>query len=197
MGEQRQGPGLVPGPGRAAVRGTRREVAQQQFDQAVRHVKPGQAGRLDDRPAYLLPGHGDQQDLAFLERGGQFRVAQRAVVEVGPQGQHHEGRAGQRADGRDEPMLLGLVPAGGEDLFELIHHDERPRAGAAGDELGRRTRVAAQRRLDGGRVGACCAGAAGSVPAGPVAGQCQQGRWWLGPAGPVAGPARPAAWLPG
>ena len=44
MGQQRQGPGLVGGPGRAAVRGVRREVAEQQLDQAVLHGRAGPGG---------------------------------------------------------------------------------------------------------------------------------------------------------
>ena len=99
MGQQRQRPGLVPGPRRAALGGAGREVPQQQLDQAVVHVQPGQAGRLDDRasePRWRVIG--PDHDLALLERAGQLRVAQRPVVEVGPQGEHHDGRPGQRAD---------------------------------------------------------------------------------------------------
>ena len=94
MGQQGQGPGLVGGPGRAAFRGVRREVAEQQLDQAVLHGEPGQAGWLDDGAAHLMPGHRPHHDLVLLERPGQLRVPERAVVEVRPQGGHHHGRAG-------------------------------------------------------------------------------------------------------
>ena len=69
-------------------------------------------------------------------------------------------------------MLLRLVPAGGEDLFELVHHDDQPWAAGVGDEPGRITRVAAQGRLDAaalrripgaGWIGAGWIGGGGSV----------------------------------
>jgi hypothetical protein len=91
-----------------------REVPQQQLDQAVVHVQPGQVGRLDDGAAHLRAGHRDHHDLALLEGAGQLRVPQRTIVEVGPQGEHHDGGPGQRADGRDKAMLVHLVPAGRE-----------------------------------------------------------------------------------
>jgi len=62
--------------------------------------------------------------------------------------EHHHGRARQRADRRDEVKPLRLIPAGGEDLFELVHHDDRIWAAGVGDQPGRITRVAAQGRLD-------------------------------------------------
>ena len=157
MGQQGQGPGLVGGPGRPAFRGVRREVAEQQLDQAVLHGEPGQAGWLDDGAAHLVPGHRHHHDLALLERPGQLRVPERAVVEVRPQGGHHHGRAGQRADGRDEALLLRLVPARREYFLKLIHHDQQPGITAVGSEPGRQAGhlagVAAQDRLDAAGVG--------------------------------------------
>ena len=132
----------------AAVRRPRSEFPQQHFDEAVRHVEPGQPGRLDNRGTYLRLRHRAKHDLAFLQRGGELGVAQRAIVEISAQGEHDDKGAGQRAERADEDPPPFLVAAVGEDLLELVHHDERPAGHAARDQPGGARRVAAQRCLD-------------------------------------------------
>ena len=77
------------------------------------------------------------------------RVAQRAIVEISAQSEHNHSRAGQRAERADEHLPLVLVAAVGEDLLELVHHDERPAGHApAWHQPGGARRVTAQCRLD-------------------------------------------------
>ena len=128
MGQQRQCAGLMPGPGQGDVGRSRREVAEQQFDQAVRDIQPRQAGRFDDRGADLLPGHRHDHDLALLERARPVPGSAAPDRRSRPAGRAPRRPAGQRANCRDEAMPLLLVLAGGEDLLELVHHDDQPRS---------------------------------------------------------------------
>jgi hypothetical protein len=146
--EQRQGSCLVGCTQRAAVRGLRSEFPQQHFDEAVLHVESCQPGRPDNRGTYLRLRHRAEHDLAFLQRGGELGVAQRAIVEISAQGEHNDNGAGQRAERADEDLPLFLVAAAGENLLELIHHDERPAGHATRDEPAGVRRVTAQCCLD-------------------------------------------------
>lgn len=155
MGQQRQRARLVRRGGRGPAGGVWRQIAEQQLDQAIGHAEPGQPGRLHDGRSDLGPGHRADHDLAFLQCPGQPGMTQRPVVEVGAQRDSDHRGAGQRAHRGDETALLGLVRARGEDLFQLVQHDDRAGAGWPGraEELGRGRRVGAQRGFDRGAAG--------------------------------------------
>ena len=129
----------------------RRQVAEQQLDQALLHVEAGQPGGLRDRPADLLRGHRPEDHLPGLQRGGQPGIAERMFVEVGAQSQDHQGGLGQVADLGHELAPLGLVLALGKDRLELVHDDDRPRgvavAVAGGTEVRERGAERIQRRV--------------------------------------------------
>jgi hypothetical protein len=130
--EQRQRPGIVRRARRAAGCSHRGQITQQDLDQADFHIEAHQPGRLDDRGPHLLGRHGAKHHLALLQSSGDLGIAQRPVVEVGAQGEYHDSGAGQRADRADERLPLSLVLAVGEDLLELVNHDDRP-AGDVGN----------------------------------------------------------------
>ena len=141
--EQWQGSCLVGRIRLAAAGRPRSEFPQQHFDKAVLHVEPGQPGRLGNRGTYLRLRHRAEHDLAFLQRGGELGVAQRAIVEISAQSEHNDSGAGQRAERADEDLPLFLVAAAGEDLLELVHHDERPAGHATRGQPGGAGRVTA------------------------------------------------------
>ena len=102
--------GSAPGSWRAR-RATGRaagQVPQHQFDHPVRQVELRRPGRpFDGRPDLLAPVIGPTTTWPSCSDRGQLRAsAQRPAVEVGPQSQHDDGGAGQRAERADEGLPL-------------------------------------------------------------------------------------------
>ncbi len=115
----------------------RRQVAQQQIRQALFQDQAGDLGGFLDRLALLVNGHRSDHHLAVPQRGHQLGVGHAVPVEVGPHPQDNQrgwfgpgrGRPAGRAQGADECPPLLLVLAGGEQLFELVHHQDHPPTG--------------------------------------------------------------------
>ena len=70
-----------------------------------------------------------------MDRPGQLRVVGAAGLEIGPHPQHHQRRrgligavpgGGGRVQREDERPPLPLLGALGEQLFELVHHEQQP-----------------------------------------------------------------------
>ena len=120
-------------------------------------------GRPHDRLPDLLGRHRPEHDLPGLQRGGQARVAQGLVVEVGAERQDHRGFHGQLADRGDELPPLLLVLAAGEDRLELVHDhvpglacqlraEIGPRGGCRHEQRHRPGQPWYQARLEQGRL---------------------------------------------
>ena len=71
-----------------------------------------------------------------MDRGGQLRVVGATGLEIGAHTQHDQRRrrpsppvpaAGDRVQGRDERPPLRLICALGEQLLELVDHQQQPR----------------------------------------------------------------------
>jgi hypothetical protein len=109
-----------------------RDLAQQGFDEIVLDAGACLFGRFGDGHPQLPVGHrGDQ--VAVLDRVGQLRVVGAAGFEIGPHTQHNQrgrvsarrGGAARVQGGHECPALL-LVGALGEQLLELIDHQQQP-----------------------------------------------------------------------
>ncbi|WST43820.1 hypothetical protein OG592_06075 [Streptomyces avidinii] len=117
MGDQRQRPRLT---GR---------VRDHRGQQRAGHRAPGEHGRPRDDLAQLLTAHRTDRDLRVAHRLDQVGVLDAVAVEIGAHTEHDPGPAGRRRAGRDqqgdERVALVPVPAEGEDLLELVDHDQR------------------------------------------------------------------------
>jgi hypothetical protein len=91
--------------------------------------QPGPAGGQLDRAAQLLGAHRADQNVVGSQQAGQAGIGGAVAVVVGPHGNHHGcvpvSRLGSLGQGGEEGDPLGLVPAGGEDLLELIHDQQQ------------------------------------------------------------------------
>ena len=109
-------------------------LGQQQAGQVVIDRGAGFLGWFGDGHPQLPPGHrGDQ--VPVLYRPGQLRVVGAAGLKIGAHPQHHQGRRGligavpggggrvQRGDERPPLPLLGAL---GEQLLELVDHQQQP-----------------------------------------------------------------------
>ena len=109
-------------------------LGQQHLDQVVIDAGACLLGRFGDRHPQLPPGHrGDQ--VPVLDRAGQLRVVRAPGLEVGAHAQHDQRRwcliwavpgGGGRVQGGDERLPLPLIGALGEQLLELVDHQQQP-----------------------------------------------------------------------
>ncbi len=93
--------------------------------QADAHLLGGQADRALD----ILRRHGHDGFGPLAHQLAEVGMHQRAVVEVGAQGDNHAQRAARFGDGgvqavHEVPRLGGILDQG-EDLFELIHDEQQ------------------------------------------------------------------------
>lgn len=92
------------------------------------HADPGQSSGTHDRTVQLLDRHRTDEELAIAQQFGQGRIADAMGVEVGAYAQDDPdtavGVAGRAGEHRDEPGALGCVLAEGEDLLELVQHEQ-------------------------------------------------------------------------
>jgi hypothetical protein len=126
--QQRQYP-RAEGPGLAGA-----HLGQQQAGQVVVDLEAGFLGWLCDGHPQLPLGHrGDQ--VTVLDRVGQLRVVGAAGLKIGAHPQHHQCRrcliravtgSGGRVQRHDERPPLPLLGALGEQLFELVDHQQQP-----------------------------------------------------------------------
>ena len=124
--------GQHPGGGGAGLAGA--HLGEQDLGQVVVDFGARLLGRLGDRQPQLPLGHrGDQ--VAVLDRAGQLRVLRAPGLEIGPDAQDHQGRrcvirampgGGGRVQRGDERPPLLLVGALGEQLLELVGHQQQP-----------------------------------------------------------------------
>jgi hypothetical protein len=126
--QQRQHP-RAEDPGLAVT-----DLGQQDVDQVVVDLRTCLLGRVGDGHPQLPPGHrGDQ--VPVLHRAGQQRVVGAAGLEIGAHPQYHQRRrdliraepgGGGRVQRGDERPPLPLLGALGEQLFELVDHQQQP-----------------------------------------------------------------------
>jgi hypothetical protein len=126
--QQRQGAG-AEGAGLAGA-----HLGQQQVGQVVLDLRAGFLGRLGDRHPQLPLGHRRHQ-VPVLDRVSQLRVVRAPGLKIGAHPQHDQRRRGlvwavagcsgrvQRGDERPPLPLLGAL---GEQLLELVHHQQQP-----------------------------------------------------------------------
>jgi hypothetical protein len=105
-------------------------VGEQAVGEPRLEPQPGSRRGQLDRPAQLVVAHGADKDVVCPEEMGELRMCGAAAVEVGTHGEHDNGarvshRMHQR---RDELGPLVVVPAGGEQLLELV--DDEHQAGS-------------------------------------------------------------------
>ena len=126
--QQRQHP-RAEGPGLAGA-----HLGQQDLDQVVIDAGVCLLGRFGDGHPQLPLGHRRDQ-VAVLDRVGQLRVVRAAGLEVGAHPQHDQRRrcliravsgGGGRVQRGDERPPLPLVGALGEQLLELVDHQQQP-----------------------------------------------------------------------
>ena len=115
------------------------DVADQRVDQVWLGVQPDTLRRQLDRLPQLVAAHRAHQHLVGAEQPRQPGIRRAASVEVGSQGDDHQAVAGLSPvhQSVDERHALALVPAGGEDLLELID-GQHGRATLHGPQLAHR-----------------------------------------------------------
>ena len=126
--QQRQHP-RAEGPGLAGA-----HLGQQDLDQVVIDAGVCLLGWFGDGHPQLPPGHRRDQ-VPVLHRVGQLRVVRAPGLEVSAHTQHHQRRrglirpvpgGGGRMQGGDERPPLALICALGEQLLELVDHQQQP-----------------------------------------------------------------------
>ena len=114
VGEQREGAGLVL------------DLADEEVDQAGFDDEPGLPGGSLDGGAQLVGGHGGEDVQPPLDQAGEDGVGGDVSHPVGPEHQDQWRGLGVVGEQLDEPVLLLVVVAQGEELFGLVD-DEEPR----------------------------------------------------------------------
>jgi hypothetical protein len=147
----RQGEGIASPAAPRLVKGVRQQrqhtcardaapaahLGQQDFDEIVRDDGACLLGRLGNGQPQLQVGHG-HYEVAALDSIDQLRVVGAPGFEVGAYSQHHQGRrrfadcgpgSGGGMQGRDEGQPLAFVRTLGEQLLELVNHEQHPQRG--------------------------------------------------------------------
>jgi hypothetical protein len=121
-----------PRAGRPRLTGA--HLGQQILDQVVIDAGVCSLGWFGDGHPQLPPGHRRHQ-VAILDRAGQLRVVGAPGLEIGAHPQHGQRRrwlirpvpgAGGRVQRGDERPPLPLLGALGEQLLELVDHQQQP-----------------------------------------------------------------------
>jgi hypothetical protein len=106
------------------------DVGHERVYERVIDVQPRTPGRREDRSPQLVAAHRADRDVVGAQHPPELGEGSAAAVEVGAQCDQHErspARVANRGDERvSEGRALGLVSAGGEQLFELVDGDHEP-----------------------------------------------------------------------
>ena len=165
---------------------------------------PTRVGRIDDGPFELVGGQRRTLTVELLDEPTERPVAQRPVLEVGPHGQHHpqsgSGPRSRRAPGRRGSGRRLVVLGQGEQLLELVDHQEHSRRRRRGPWPDHRGRCLDDRRpARPSESGGAGWPPAARPPPAPRTGSARAA-WWPRTTGPSRAPrpaAAPAAARPG
>ena len=120
VGEQGQGAGLVL------------DLADEEVDQAGFDDQPGLSGGSFDGGAQLVGGHGGEDVQPPLDQAGEDGVGGDVSHPVGAEHQDQWRGLGVVGEQLDEPVLLLVVVAQGEELFGLVDDQEARLPGGPG-----------------------------------------------------------------